>query len=79
MDIEKMKASRIDFDRTPLEAEIDTKPECVGIFCLLPESIIRKLIQISILAPKDILIGNIREGKPRFNILGISLNLILQF
>ena len=42
MDIEAMKSSKIDFDRTPLEDEIDVEPKCVGLFCLLPESIIRK-------------------------------------
>jgi hypothetical protein len=42
MDIEKMKISKLDFDRSPLEQEIDAKPQCVGLFCLLPEGIIRK-------------------------------------
>lgn len=41
VDIEKMKTSRIDFDRTPLEFEIGAEPKCIGLFHLLPQSIIR--------------------------------------
>ncbi|MBL7197630.1 MAG: PD40 domain-containing protein [Candidatus Omnitrophica bacterium] len=40
--IEKMKLANIDFDRGPLETEIDAEPQAVGIFCFLPESIVRK-------------------------------------
>lgn len=42
MDVERVKTSALVFDREPLEAEIGAKPECVGLFCLLPEKIIRK-------------------------------------
>lgn len=42
MDIEKMKASSVDFDRSSLESEIEAVTECTGLFCLLPENIIRK-------------------------------------
>jgi len=42
MDIEKMKAGKIDFDRSPLDSEIDAEPKTTGLFFLLPESLIRK-------------------------------------
>ena len=42
LDIGKMKAGRLEFDRKPLEQEIDAEIKCAGLFCLLPESIIRK-------------------------------------
>jgi len=42
MDIEKMKAGKIDFDRTSLDFEIDAETKTTGLFFLLPESLIRK-------------------------------------
>lgn len=41
MDVEKMRSSRIDFDRQPLEDEIGAEPESAGIFSFLPKSITR--------------------------------------
>jgi Tol biopolymer transport system component len=42
MDLEKIKSSKVDFDRTPLEEEVDAYIKCSGVFCLLPEQLVRK-------------------------------------
>ncbi|MFH1413796.1 MAG: DPP IV N-terminal domain-containing protein [Candidatus Omnitrophota bacterium] len=41
-DVESIKLSKIDFDRGSLEKEINAETRCTGLFCLLPESIIKK-------------------------------------
>jgi len=47
IDIEKMKASEIDFDREPLDVEIDSTPRGVLLFSLLPENMLRKFYPVS--------------------------------
>jgi len=42
VDIERMRTSKIDFDREPLDTEIDSVPQGVFLFSLLPKNILRK-------------------------------------
>jgi len=44
MDAGTMIPGKVDFDRAQLDSEIDaTPPKSVGLFCLLPQSIVRKI------------------------------------
>jgi len=42
LELEKMMSSRVDFDRSSLEGEIESEPKLSGILKLLPKGIIRK-------------------------------------